>query len=538
MRITLFSLVAMLMVLSSRAHAEEISAYFAPSAAKIMRDAQAGGAPQSWDLAAARNETEACQLILASEKAVSNVAVSISALESEGGPGRLQPELLKVEYVPIKKEKIPYPDPLPPLTGTIELASGKAQPVWISVRVPKDAAPGVYRGTVSVKSGDLSRELPLSVKVWDFALPDTPSSATAFGNSPDHTAVWHGVKPGSPEAIALAKKYYVFLLERRVSPLVIPADLMSKEAESYLNDPRMTSYCIPYLENDADLKALTERLLEGGWFSKGYFYVVDEPVNKAAYDQFVAVSDRLRRIEPRYRLVAPFYANPNFGNNLKAADLMLGRLNVWCPHLDYLATEPNFEKLLLPGSAISNATFAPNASPEPGFGEFLHSRKNAGESIWWYVCNNPREPYNNLQIDQNAMAHRTLLWQQKRQGLQGLLYWATSYWEKQFIDDPWQNMDTLGTGFYGDGSLLYPGTKVGIDGPVSSIRLEILRDSLEDFDYLTIAEQRLGEAAMKGYIARVARSLTDYERDPSRLEEVRRELAAAIEKASVASQKM
>jgi hypothetical protein len=45
-------------------------------------------------------------------------------------------------------------------------------------------------------------------------------------------------------------------------------------------------------------------------------------------------------------------------------------------------------------------------------------------------------------------------------------------------------MDTIGTGFYGDGSLLYPGKKVGIDGPVSSLRLEVLRDGLEAFDYL------------------------------------------------------
>ena len=65
-----------------------------------------------------------------------------------GGKGSLRPTLFKVEYVPIEKEKIPYPDPLPPLTGPFDLQPKQAQPVWISVRVPKDAAPGVYRGTV------------------------------------------------------------------------------------------------------------------------------------------------------------------------------------------------------------------------------------------------------------------------------------------------------------------------------------------------------------------------------------------------------
>jgi hypothetical protein len=234
---------------------------------------------------------------------------------------------------------------------------------------------------------------------------------------------------------------------------------------------------------------------------------VDEPVQKAAYDQFIAVNERLRKIEPRYRIVAPFYANPDFGDNPHSCDLMLGRVNVWCPHLLYLDSEPNFRK-------------------------FLKSRKNAGESIWWYVCNNPREPYNNMQIDQNAMAHRVLLWQQKREGIEGLLYWHTTYWDKKFTADPWLNMDTIGTGFYGDGSLLYPGKKVGIDGPVGSLRLETLRDSLEDFDYLTLADRLLGPDVTNSYIVKIARSSTDYQRDPIQFEKFRRKLAAALEKAS------
>jgi hypothetical protein len=89
-------------------------------------------------------------------------------------------------------------------------------------------------------------------------------------------------------------------------------------------------------------------------------------------------------------------------------------------------------------------------------------------------------------------------------------------------------MDTIGTGYYGDGSLLYPGKKVGIDG---SVRLEALRDGLEDFDYLTLAEQKLGAAATRKFVARIARSLTDFEQSPAQLEQVRRKLGDALEKA-------
>jgi hypothetical protein len=349
----------------------------------------------------------------------------------------------------------------------------------------------------------------LNIKVWNFTLPDAPASATAFGLTYPHIAERHGVQPDSPAALALNRKYYEFVLDHRLSPMDLPVDLKSPEAAAYLNDPRMTSYRIPCPAKDDELKALVGRLIDGGWFAKSYFYEVDEPSTKGAYDAFATVNERLRKIEPRYRIVTPFWSNPDFDATLKSRDLMLGKVNIWCPHLDYLQSEPNFRA-------------------------FLKGRMNAGETIWWYVCNNPRKPYNNLHIDMSAMASRTLLWQQKREGMQGLLYWSVNYWARQFVADPWQDMDTIGTGFYGDGSLLYPGNKVGIDGPVGSIRLEVLRDGLEDFDYLTLADQRLGPEATRKYVARITRSLTDYEQSPARLEEVRRELGDALEKAATA----
>jgi len=135
-----------------------------------------------------------------------------------------------------------------------------------------------------------------------------------------------------------------------------------------------------------------------------------------------------------------FWGNPDFDEKLRTRDLLIGKVNIWCPHLDYMDSEP-------------------------GIGKYLKGRANAGESFWWYVCNNPREPLNNLQIDQNAMAHRTLLWQQKREDIQGLLYWHTTYWDSKFIQDPWRNMDTLGDEHYGDGSLLYPATRSALTAP-------------------------------------------------------------------------
>lgn len=497
-----------LFALSAFTPAERLSVWYAPSASKVMRDASPAASPREWDIAIARNEVEACQLVLASDRPVKGVTVSVSMVNGAGAKTGIEAALYRVEYVPIHKNRILYPDPLPPLTGPFDLEPGRAQPVWITIRVPKDAGPGVYRGIVKVKAGSSIQKLPLSIRVWGFTLPETPACVTAFGNDPETVAEWHGIPPRSLKASALAHKYYEFLLEHRISSYRIPADLLSEEAVPYLNDPRMTSYLIPFNSDrsEEDLKTLVGRLIDGGWFAKGFFYVVDEPITKDAYAQFEAITDRLRRIEPRYRIVLPFWRNPGFDATLRARDLMFGRVNIWCPHLLYLDSEPDFRA-------------------------FLRSRGRAGESIWWYVCNNPRGEYTNIEIDMSAMSHRALLWQQRREGIQGLLYWHTTYWNKKYIDDPWRNMDTLGEDIPGDGSLLYPGNKVGLDGPVGSLRLEVLRDGLEDFDFLAIADRVLGPEVTAGFVARVARTSTDYERDPARFERVRRALGDAIEKA-------
>ena len=122
------------------------------------------------------------------------------------------------------------------------------------------------------------------------------------------------------------------------------------------------------------------------------------------------------------------------------------------------------------------------------------------------------------------MAHRLLFWQQKRENIEGLLYWDTTWWNPASTQNPWADMATvkdINPNIHGDGAILYPGKQVGVDGPVSSIRLEMIRDGLEDFDYLTLVDARLGKDVTRGFLAKMAHKLTDFEQDPLALERVR-----------------
>ena len=126
----------------------------------------------------------------------------------------------------------------------------------------------------------------------------------------------------------------------------------------------------------------------------------------------------------------------------------------------------------------------------PSFGERMAERKAAGDKVWWYVCWEPGDPYNNLFVDQLGVQHRILFWQQYAHDVDGFLYWGANYWNG--TSDPWGDMATvkqLSPDVYGDGSLLYNGNIVGADGGCPSLRLAAIRDGVEDFELLAMAAE-------------------------------------------------
>ena len=59
------------------------------------------------------------------------------------------------------------------------MPAGLNQPLWFTVHVPRDAAPGVYQATVSVGSATI----PVELEVWDFELPNRIHLASEWGFS-------------------------------------------------------------------------------------------------------------------------------------------------------------------------------------------------------------------------------------------------------------------------------------------------------------------------------------------------------------------
>ena len=112
----------------------------------------------------------------------------------------------------------------------------------------------------------------------------------------------------------------------------------------------------------------------------------------------------------------------------------------------------------------------------------------------------------------------------------GYLLWIVNKWYQPQMDEEdtyFPNYSTRnGNGMPGDGILMYPGKK----SIWPSIKLANCRDAEEDYEYLKIASELLGEAASDEVSKTLVKSLTDFTRDPATIRAARRRLADMIER--------
>ena len=478
-----------------------------------IRNNELIGKTASYDMYLAKYEREACQLILKSSAVKSNLEWVMTDFVNGNGD-ILSCSVFKEQYINVSTTKTPlyYPDAIVPFAGGRFSISETAvnQPYYIQVYATPQTPAGKYTATITIKDNDAGGKalciFNISATVWNFTLPVTPSCDTAMGLEKGQIAAKHGVAADSAEAQTLYEKYYEYLLSHKISAYNIPVDILSDEADAYMSDPRVTSFCIPYSGSDEQLvKYYTKVSSNPVWAAKGFFYPIDEPSTAQAYTTYCQMTDRLARLCPGYNMVTPFfkYKFTDSGTDFNSVTQQKGRSNIIC--------------------SISNLF------DEKGFAADVAARVKDGDKSWWYVCCGPKGDYCNIFTHWEGIQHRLLFWQQKQCNVTGLLYWSTSYWTD--VDDVWtQALTTPWTGkdSFGDGSMFYNGNKVGINGPVSSLRLEAVTDGIDDYEYLTIAQQLFGKDYVDKTIAKLSESLTKYTYSDELFSSVREKLGNDI----------
>ncbi|RPJ22473.1 MAG: hypothetical protein EHM35_18200, partial [Planctomycetaceae bacterium] len=99
-----------------------------------------------------------------------------------------------------------------------DLWQDRHQPLWVDVDIPKDAAPGVYAGTFSVRARNVQPvAIPVRVTVWDFVLPDGPTHENHFGHF-SYMARYHKLEENSEKYRLLEDRYIAMMAAHRINP--------------------------------------------------------------------------------------------------------------------------------------------------------------------------------------------------------------------------------------------------------------------------------------------------------------------------------
>lgn len=445
----------------------------------------------SIELTAARNERENFQLVLFTGKdAVRDITVRAS--EFRNAEGKVLPasiwELYREGYAIADPVGYPncngvgdYPDPLYPL-APLSLEPMQVRAVWAGFKVPADAAPGDYTGTVTVSAeGKTVRTVKVALKVWDFAIPKKQSLRTAFSvwEREIYNLYFAGKERSAEEFQKTVHRYGMMLAEHRLSPLVFKTDrLLPKEVIHKIGpvyDDKQPDGSYRYHPNAYD-DMVRDYLAAGATC----FYVGPEtpPGDYAKYseEEWKGIWKAIYEHYKANGLLEYAYAYPydEPGNeNRVFVNRRMALLKEAAPGLKLLLTGACS---LFPSTAFSDIDIW---VPQSHWVNYRNKREaqEVGKEVWWYPCSGPWFPYPNYHLDIEPGAWRILAWATYKYDFDGILYWATAFFNNK---NPLKNNNYSCNG---DGVLMYA---LPDGNPTPSIRLKVIADSMEDYEYLLL----------------------------------------------------
>lgn len=465
----------------------------------------------------AGNSIENCQVFLAPTVSNANVNISISPFTNANGV-QLKTEILRENYLNING--VYYPDALPKVNGSISIKAGNSQGFVIKAWADTNQAAGLYSATVTVtdaNNGKVIKKANVYVNVLDYSLSEETTLKSAIGLSAWNILVSYnnkGMTDYSSEE--LYKIYYDFLLENRLCAYQLPYSLYDNRAIEYLNNPRVNSFVINKVDGGDITGAYNVLKDNQSWLDKGFFYYVDEPSESGKLNELQNWGNRLEGAFPGYNQISPFFTNIEY-NGVDQVEFMSPYLNIWCTKM--FAFTPRDKYMV---SGVQYMTSRLQDERYGTFAERMEAYQAQGEQMWLYICWEPEQPYTNWLIMGDGTETIVSIWQCMMLNADGILYWDASYWNS---NDPLNNMPPLiGATAHGDGVLLYSGAEVGSYEPVSSMRLESIRQGMQDHMMLSM----LDEARAAEFISMVTEDVITYTNDDNYLNYVRQLLALEV----------
>ena len=468
------------------------------------------------EISAWRNERVHVQFAVSCVKDVKMLKITIGDLRTAEGHV-ISSHAGTCRFVQAVKAKMPegiraVPDLLNPVS-TCDFSAGDTAGVWVTVAVPRTAMPGLYTGAVTASSMDgATVTVPIRLRILNRPpLPD-PKDRKFFLDLWQHpwsVAAYYNVKPFSKEHYEkLAPLYHELAAGGQKVILTTIVDLPWGENYSekrdeirgmvdYVKDvdgqfhadfrifdeyvafakacgmgPQIHCYTIVKF-NDKHIfyymdKATGERraeelyegteayeefltplltqleahLIEKGWIDDAYI-----AIDEVAPERLLKPRTFLKRVAPKLKFAAASNQDP----------------------LRYRPIDADLDVM----SQLVWTGFDIKSIDTPEFDAFVSARRDAGRITTFYVCVEPQHP--NSWFSSPLIETEWIGLYAAAKGFDGFLRWAAFLWPP----NPFDSTSSPVSYPAGENTLIYP-------GGLASIRWEILRDSIEDWEKIRL----------------------------------------------------
>ncbi len=538
---------AVLSLVPSAAFAVQV--WVAGSSEKIRPDAAPRALAQA-SLAAARNEFEAFQIVVTGP--ATQVSARASPLVSRTRSAVDDVKLYRVDLIDARNASAAdggtgrWPDALVPDVDDVvgeqrnafpfDVPAGESHAIWVEVHVPPDATRGTHVGEVRVHTGEGDATIPVTLDVWGFVLPSTSSLRTHFGLSYGVLGAGHGL--WGDDGASLRARYAQLALDHRVSLGGVADDgsrvqfdhfdrfygaLVAGTAPTRLQGARLTS--VKYVGGAGSVdehRRWAQHAREQGWMDRLFDYTCDEPPLTCRWGDIPGRARAAHDADPEFRTLVTTQIRDAQDHGVA------GDIDVMVPVVNWIDDKP--------GSSMAG-------DQRSRYDAFLAS--GPAKELWLYQScmshgcggtvnmGSPSEQdryftgWPSYAIDASAVRNRAMEWISFVERASGELYWETAF---AFSHDAWSSQwDFSGNG---DGTLFYPGTPSRIGGhtdiPVASIRLKMIREGMEDYEYLKLLSDLGGADEAREMARSLFPDAHSTDASPERLMAVREAIAHRI----------
>ena len=478
---------------------------------------------EAYSVYMAQNEIEDAQFVLYAEDGREGMSAEMTA--PTDGENTLDADIYIELYA--NCDNFGYvPDAIPPLSayGDFDLTAGKTQAFLIKVKTTAETTPGWYESTVTVKNsdGEAVKLAKLYVFVWDFALSEETACGTSINL--DYGILGRSIINSDLTTNELYVRYYDYLLENRVNAYKLPYNLYSADAIEYMDNPRVTSFQMgsftgadAFGMSDIQIKRIYTAF-EDHPERYNKMYMFSNVVDAATPGDLERLRTAYDTLVDKYGKYAPSYAEDpipminTYINDIDytTADGVIDQIEYYRDFVNFWCSKPfaytDMTELTTPGAKVMQPL-----KWDSVYGTFkdrMADIRSSGQRVWWFLSWDVAAPYINYFMQTDGVAQRILFWQQFDNDVQGFLYNFVNYWTAG-QDNAYVTNSSYPDG-HGESILIYPGSDYGMDDPVGSLRLEAMRDGIEDYQLFHMLEEMKGTGTADSFIDVMTTGMVHY----------------------------